>query len=426
MPTLYETKYMLRGYQKNVEALRVNDADVTYNFAKDIIEKYKPTVLANEARILSVVKRYIALNASKLGARAPINKIPFTDHDKSALFIAAGIKEKEIQESINKLAGTNNIDIRNNVINNPFNVLCSILTSIFFMADPKRNDKKRDFTKPYYYTSLYLSIQFYGKIYISSFPKADPQASVMDYTIENISNKFLMKKVNNVFEIIKYFSESNIENMYNRLERHADIDLIYFSSNLYNRMHNSMKTLASEFYKNKKEKNYIGTETSNMTDDSGDFYVGNVTNISASIDSAVKKVVMKFVSDSVIDDTILNAACAKTKFSKAKMTLILHRMREQNDPLMQTIMAEIISYYLIAYKKPESAIKSSEFALSMIKLYGISNTKDNQVLNIKKHLGQLIQKNSKNILKEGNENMLERVKNALFVYFVLFIVKNIE
>jgi hypothetical protein len=62
----------------------------------------------------------------------------------------------------------------------------------------------------------------------------------------------------------------------------------------------------------------------------------------------------------------------------------------------------------------------------MIKLYGISNTKDNQVLNIKKHLGQLIRNNSKNILKEGNENMLERVKNALFVYFVLFIVKNIE
>ena len=62
----------------------------------------------------------------------------------------------------------------------------------------------------------------------------------------------------------------------------------------------------------------------------------------------------------------------------------------------------------------------------MIKVYGISNTKSDAVLKIKKDLGDLIKNNSENILKEGNANMLDRVKSALFVYLVLFIVKNVE
>ena len=62
----------------------------------------------------------------------------------------------------------------------------------------------------------------------------------------------------------------------------------------------------------------------------------------------------------------------------------------------------------------------------MIKVYVISNTKSDAVLKIKKDLGDLIKNNSENILKEGNANMLDRVKSALFVYLVLFIVKNVE
>ena len=58
MPTLYETKYMLRGYQKNVEALRVNDADVTYNFTKDIIEKYR-LFLDNHPSNMLLFKRHL-------------------------------------------------------------------------------------------------------------------------------------------------------------------------------------------------------------------------------------------------------------------------------------------------------------------------------------------------------------------------------
>lgn len=426
MASLFETKYILRGYDKNISSLRVNDEDVTFNILNNIIIKYEKTFLANVNKVLTVIKRYLATNSSKLGVRAPTCKMPFTENDKHLLFMAAGVTEKELQEAINKIGSANNIDLRNKVINDTFNVLCTVLTATYYLADKNRNSKKKDFTKPYYYTCLYLGIRFYGRIYIDFFPKADPQPQIMDYTFENMSNKFHFKKANNIFEVIKYFSESNIENMWNRLERRSDVDIVYFNTNMYNRMHESMKKISTAFYKNKESGNYIGIETSNMKDENGDFYVGEVNNISAAIDTTVRKIVLRFISESVIDDTLLTAACSKTKFSKAKMLIILQRLREANDPLMHTILSEIICYYLITYKKPASSIKSSEFALSMIKVYGISNTKSDAVLRIKKDLGNLIKNNSENILKEGNANMLDRVKSALFVYLVLFIVKNVE
>ena len=41
MASLFETKYILRGYDKNISSLRVNDEDVTFNILNNIIIKYE-------------------------------------------------------------------------------------------------------------------------------------------------------------------------------------------------------------------------------------------------------------------------------------------------------------------------------------------------------------------------------------------------
>ena len=69
MASLFETKYILRGYDKNISSLRVNDEDVTFNILNNIIIKYEKTFLANVNKVLTVIKRYLATNSSKLGVR---------------------------------------------------------------------------------------------------------------------------------------------------------------------------------------------------------------------------------------------------------------------------------------------------------------------------------------------------------------------
>jgi hypothetical protein len=269
-------------------------------------------------------------------------------------------------------------------------------------------------------------MRFYCSIYYRTFPYGDPSPDVMDYTIENLSNKFLLKKVNNIFDIIKYHSETNIEYMSDRISRGADIDYVYYCTNLDSRVSGFMKSLAKQYYKNYEEKNKIMTESASRQDEEGDFYLGVTSNISSILESTVRKIITKFVSDRTIDDALLEAANRNTKFSKSKLIVLVNHIRENADDKLKALITNIIMYFLISTKKDVSNIRSAEFIHTMINVYSISNTKDEIILNIKKLLEEIIKSNDKNILKEGNKNMLDRVKNSLYRYLVLFIAKNVE
>jgi phosphopentomutase len=187
-----------------------------------------------------------------------------------------------------------------------------------------------------------------------------------------------------------------------------------------------MKSLAAQFYKNKEEKNRTQTETAARQNEEGEFFVGNTSNISSILESTVRKIITRFISDNIIDDSILNIACSRTKFSKSKLVIIINKIREHTDDKLKEVLNNIIMYYLLTSKKDISAIRSKEFITTMINLYSISNTKNEIILKIKDLLERIVNENAESILKEGNKNMIDRVKTSLYTYLVLFIAKNIE
>jgi hypothetical protein len=409
------------------KGLKINDPNVSYIFRDNIIERYDETFLKNTNKVQSVIRRYIEKQASLYGTRAPTVRIPFTDYDKADLFKAAGISADSIKRCVSELR-SNDIDIRNHIINDPFNELCSILTGFYFRHKNRFKTPKDPYTYPHHFTSLYLAMRFYCSAYISSFPKGDPSPDVMDYTIENLSRKFLLKKANNIFDIVRYYSETNIENREDELVRGSDVDYVYYCTSLATRIKGFMKSLATQFYANKEENNKTQTETASRQDEEGEFFVGQTSNISSVLESSVRKIITKFVSETTIDNTILDYACTKTKFSKPKLAIILNRIRENDATTskLQQILSNIIMYYLIESKKGVDTIRSKEFITKMIDLYSISNTKNEIIINIKKLLEEVIVENAENIVKEGNKNMLDRIKTSLYIYLVLFIAKNIE
>jgi hypothetical protein len=365
-----------------VRDVRVSDPNVSYVFRDDILEHYGETFIKNSNKIQSVILKYIQKYASLYGTRAPTVRIPFNDYDKSDLFRAAGISPDLVKKSINNLH-SNDINIKNRVINDPFNELCSILTGWFYKNKNVFKKPKDEYSYPHNFVSLYLTMRYYCSVYIRSFPKGDPSPDVMDYTIENISNKFLIKKVNNIYDIVRYYSDTNIEYREENLKRGADVDYVYYCISLDTRIGGFMKSLASQFYKNKEEKNTTQTETASRKDDEGEFFVGTTSNISSTLESSVRKIITKFVSDNEVDQTILNVACGKTNFSKTKFVVILNRIRENTESKLQEVLSNIIMYYLIESKKDIHSIRSREFINMMFNVYSISNTKNKIILKIK-------------------------------------------
>ena len=433
-------KELYEFYKQNLHILdtkfRPNDEQVTFDIRDKIITPYESQIYMAKNRIMTIIKSYMSKNASKLGARYPTSKIPFLKSDMEILFSACKIpKELVYNESIK--INANDIDTGNHLIQEPFNMMCTIAIHVFLKRDKnlqkqildimkgKHLDDKIKYSSPVYFITLYLAVHFYSALY-NKFWKYDPNEDVMDYTIEHMSNKFIIRKCQNILEFITYHSETNVENMLDRLLRASDVDLIYFYSNLNNRISHALRTIANNYYENKEKGNTVDHENANRKNEEGKFFVGDTTSITADVEQTTRRITTRFFSESVLNDQLVTASCARTKFSKAKFILIIQKIRENhdNDPIIRDIIAGIISYYLITFNGKIENLKSNPFLLQMFKAYAISNTKDKFVLDTKAQLDKLIRNNLQGILDEMNQNLLDRARVSIYQFLVLYIAAN--
>ena len=208
--------------------------------------------------------------------------------------------------------------------------------------------------------------------------------------------------------------------------RASDVDLIYFYSNLNNRIGHALRTIANNYYENKENENRIGHDNSSQTNDEGKFFVGDTASISADVETVTRRITSRFFSETVLNDKLVSTACYKTKFSKAKFILIIQKLREnhENDQFITNIFANIISYYLVKFNGTIDTLKSNNFLIQMFKVYSISNTKDPFVIGVKEQLTKLIKTNLSLIIDEGNKNLIDRCKTSIYNYFVLYIAAN--
>lgn len=415
---------------------RPNDEDVTFTIRDKIIIPYESQIYMAKNKFMQVVKSYMSRNASKLGMRYPVSKLPFLKSDMDMIFNACKINKELIYNESVKI-DANDIDTGNHLIQEPFNMMCTIAIHVFLKRDKKLQkqimdimhgkdlDDKVKYSSPVYFLALYLAMHFYSALY-NKFWKYDPTEDVMDYTIEHMSNKFIIRKCQNILEFITYHSETNVENMLDRLIRGSDVDLIYFYSNLNNRISHALRTIANNYYENKEKGNAVGHEDANRVNEEGKFFVGDTTSVSADVEQTTRRITTRFFSESVINDKLVTAACAKTKFSKAKFLIIVQKLRENhdNDPIIRNIIANIVSYYLVKFGGKIENLKSNQFLLTMFKVYSISNTKDEFVIGIKNQLNELIKNNLAAIIDEGNQNLIDRCRTSCFQYFVLYIAAN--
>lgn len=426
------TMYKSVLHTKDPSKFRPNDSEITYTIKTEITDTYEENILKAKNKIIAVVKQYMNKNSSAYGVRYPLKRIPFLKSDMDILFRAVGIDPKELYDATMKI-NANDIDVGNHLIQNPFNTLCVIITHVFLkhdkpllqkikMAEDKIIPDSEKYKSPVYLVAMYLACYFYSKNYMRYW-KYDPTPDVMDYTIEHLSNKYIIKKCSSLMDFIQYHSETNVENMWDRVTRGSDVDIIYFFSNLNNRLSHALRTLANEYYKNKEEDNRTGHDKLTMTNDEGKTSLVDVTNISSDINTTVRRITNSFFSESIIDDKLVTASIYRTKFSKSKFMVILNRIREnkESDPIIYKIIANIIAYYLTNTRKSANTFKSNEFVTTMIKTYGISNTNDIFINSMKDQLTQLVKLNLEGILDETNMSSIDRCRTSIYIYLVLYI-----
>lgn len=374
---------------------------------------------ANYRKFTEHYANYLKDRIEALSTKGPSRRLYFLESDTNALFDAFDIEPKEIVDIIKDVPGLDSSWV---VAANPFNVFCSCLVSHFHLH---RNDYKRHskLAQPHEVFSFYLTCRLYAVRHVKYY-KYLPDEEIMDYTIEHLSKRFLVKKMGTMLDILVYLSDMNIETFKNGLDDQTDFFINRYLINLNNKINSMMKNIREEFDKNHKKQKRIGTDVVTATNSEGEEFYTDVVNISSEIEKMGRKIRIKLSSDSTVDIALLDLATRRTKISKNKMAVIMNKIRSDDTQLLYEMLLRILSFYIKVYNKNAQDVKSAHFFVSMSKSYGVSNTNNQFIMRIKEILDIFLKKYSEEYAKSSRKATESNMRNTIYLYIILYIQKN--
>jgi hypothetical protein len=361
----------------------------------------------NTDKFVKLVKRYVDNNSQTLYANAPLHRLYFSDEkDRKVVFEIADIQEKYIAEVIKK---TDAIKSNWVVLNKPFNILMTML--IRHYSKTKDKDGLNN-------SLLYLTLSLYSSLHYKYF-QYPPNENVMSYTINNLNNKFLFKQYGVVIKALVHTAVKTHEKYTDILLRGNDEDIANYVMYLQTRVNNLLKNFTQEYMKNYKEKNYLNTEKDSSDEDS----YFEADNVSLMITRLTSQTTNRFYS-SEINEKFVRVASKWAEVSPITLRHAIESIKKNEREKVSHLMQSILQVYLIDGKNSYESIGSQRFIAYCISIYSKSNTKDANILTIKRLLDYFLSNNSNKYSETEREATRINYRKAFYMYIVLFIQSN--
>ncbi|QXN70269.1 hypothetical protein Goe21_00650 [Bacillus phage vB_BsuM-Goe21] len=382
---------------------------MNHTVIKDNLEKAIHVALSdkhNTDKLNHIVKKYIDHNNQILYANAPLQRLYFSDTDRNHIFELTGVKKNYIGEIIKKV---DMIKSSWKIVNNPFNILMAMIIRQYSI------DKKEESLNN---SLLYLTLSLYSSLHYKYFQYI-PNENVMNYTINNLNNKFLFKQYGVVIKALFHTANKTLEKYEKDLKRGNDEDIVNFLMFLQTRLNNLMKNFTSEYMKNYKSKKYLNTEKDNTDEDN--FY--ETDNVSLMISRLTSQTTNKFYSGD-LNDKLIRVSSKFSDVSPITLKYALESIKKNEREKVESLIQSILQVYLIDGKNSYESIASQRFIAYCISIYSKSNTKDVNILRIKKLLDYFLKNNSNKYSETEREATRISYRKAFYMYIVLFIQQN--
>lgn len=406
-------------------------------FDKLVVYCKDEILIAGYPKLEALIRNYISSNPV-LATKNIGGRLLFTDYDISAVYEIFGVDPIVIKKIIKE---SYFIQPNWEITNNPFNMLLGFLILYYY----KHRDKwpKRELSnQPYRVTNLLLTLKFYSTLQLRQF-KYEPDPEIVAYTIENLSKKYMLSKMNNIFELIYYTSESNLDNWIkvNRMHETSDPFLDAYVKKLNTRLSSFLKKISSAFYKNHELNKRERNESLEIEGNDGKKNLQVADSISNSISISVRKVMLNLNQDAYIDPQILKAITYRTtidpktgkketkkivEISVDELSKLLNEMRKSlKDGSIESLINNIISYYIVMENKKAEDLSSSAFVDNMTTVYRRTNTTCQYILDIKETLDLLLKKHADNYVKTHGVSRVSSLKSTVYKYYVLYIATHV-
>jgi hypothetical protein len=355
-----------------------------------------------QRKFSAIVASYVDRNVNRLSTAGPSKRTLFSDMERNKVYDLIDFDPKICKAIVKQ---SNYIKASWKIVNDPFNL---VMMMILRYAKLNQLDQINQLAVTYLTLSMYPSLHY-------KYFKFEPNEVIMQYTINNLSNKFKVKQVGNILQAL-VDTTALADKTYDKNIRHAnDKELTDYINAYKTRLNSLIKKIRDAFEKDYRSGNYMNTERDN--EDENDFKTSDSNSLL--IQRIVDQVVLK-LSVNGPDSRIVDISAKMNQVSVNETRNTLNQLTQNKDESVniRALCESILYLYLFNGENHVNDLNGSKFLTFCLAVYKKSNTNDENVIKVKSILDTWIEKYSETYRKTQRVATLNNFRRALYTFFV--------
>lgn len=265
---------------------------------------------------------------------------------------------------------------------------------------------------------IYFACSYYASIFFKYFKGYPINEAVMDYTINNLSNRYDIKRLGSLFKVLQKISMKCHDTYKEYLDEKdfCDRHIVEYMQNLHTRINNFVQELKNQYQKNKDSGKYMNYEK----DDTSEENFHENDNISYSIERYANKITNTILTCGP-NQRLAESAAKITSVSVFAIKDAVTKIIEKETEEIREFITLYLQQYLIVEGHSVQSISSKNYLNYANKIYAKSNTTDKGILRIKELLDKWLVENSEKYVKTERAATKTNFRKAIFLYFALSV-----
>ena len=363
---------------------------------------------AGDRKFKQIVGSYMDKNSTKLHTSGPVHMVPFGDMDKQMYFNLFNITAKEVTAMVDEITKKISTQTDFKLLHN--NPIFWVFYCCIRYYTLKKDQKGLNTALAIYALSVYPSL-------FSLFFKYGANEGVMQYTMDNLSEKYLMKQAGHVFGGLFLSINHSYDFLKNTIPDASDLDIIRFIQRIRNDQKSLLKNICDQYMKNHAAGNRV-----KLSKDSHD-------EVQLDIDAENNTTQVEVVSNHIVNQIITNGLDLRrvtqckdlSNIGLADCRFYLSKIvTDKYTKEIQDFIQSILFVFLYVEHHSKQDINSSHFLVWSSELFRKTNSNDENIKCIKDTLNKWGEETGVHA-KFKREASRVSYKKAIFWYFILSI-----
>ena len=360
-------------------------------------------LVSHIARTLS--KPHIAQGIDVVAPVMPIYLGDESTKDRGEIVRLSGLNLKDLRQAY---ADVPYFEAHWQIHRNPFNWVIVLILRRMVLDRARERDVE--------IVAYFMLVHFAASIISGKFFKFKPNENIVNYAVNTMSNKFLLKSYGSFRRVLEHFASTSHKRYKVLLIEGTDSSLMKYFLNLRTKLNSMLRGFKSHFENIKTQGNYLNFskdfyDDGKMVDRESHFGI---------IESLAQQTAHRFVSEP-LSYKMLGQSARISGITMTNLRTILESARSSERRMVQDIITKIIELFFEEQKGTRTEINTRKFSNYYLSVYLRSNTKDQRVKEIKEKLNDILIKHGALYRKTEREATKNNYRKAAYIYFCMLL-----